>query len=98
MNAFYDTSLDEPIAFALGHGETLIAHWYADGHALLRFQRAAEAKTPGTVVTGQDVEIDRDVPAVWLMFEDSAAVCRMRDYLDTVARGMTDAAVREDDL
>lgn len=82
------SSEPEAIAYVFGHGETLIGYWFAEGHVLLKLQRACEPQAPGTVVTGKDVEIDRDVPAVWLMFEDAEAVRRMRDFLDTMARDL----------
>lgn len=82
------SSESEAIAYVFGHGETLIRYWFAEGHVLLKLQRAREPQTPGTVVTGKDVEIDRDIPSVWLMFEDAEAVRRMRDFFDTMARDL----------
>jgi len=88
----------EAIAFVLGHGETLVAHWFAHGNALVKFERAVEPRPPGTDATGslEVIELDPDVPAVWWMFEDVAAVIRMRDYLDLVARGLVEAAGSEE--
>ncbi len=83
----------EAIGFVLGHGETIIGHWLAQGHALVRFQRAVEPRPPGTSVADEDVEIDPSVPAVWWMFEDAEAVRRMRDYLDTIVVDMGRAAL-----
>ena len=79
----------DPISFVLGHGETLVGHWYVQGHALVRVAKAMEAQEPGTDVTGKDVAVDPDVPCVWLMFEDAAAVRRMGEYLLlVVAKGL----------
>ena len=68
------------------------------GNALVKFERAVEPRPPGTDVTGslEVIELDPDVPAVWWMFEDVAAVIRMRDYLDLVARGLVEAAGSEE--
>lgn len=85
----------EAIAYVFGHGETLIGYWFAEGHVLLKLQRAREPQTPGTVVTGKDVEIDRDIPPVWLMFEDAEAVRRMRGFFDTMARDLDTSLAKE---
>ena len=85
----------EPIAFVLGHGETLIGHWFAQGHALVKFTKAVEPREPGTSVLGKDVELDLSVPAVWWLFEDAEAVRRMRDYLNTIVVDMGHAALEK---
>lgn len=76
---------DDAIAFVLGHGETYIGHWFAQGHVVMKFARALEPKEPGTVVTGVDTPTDPSVPPVWLLFEDATAVRRLADYLNKVA-------------
>lgn len=75
----------DAIAFVLGHGETYIGHWFAQGHAVIKLARALEPQEPGTVVTGMDVPTDPTVPPVWLLFEDAASLRRLADYLTTVA-------------
>lgn len=80
------------VAFIFGHGETFVGHWFVEGHALVKLAKAVEPMEPGTVVTGQDVATDPEVPAVFLMFEDEEALRRMGEYLLQVAADLAAGA------
>lgn len=74
---------EDAIAFTFGHGETLVSYWHEDGHLLVRLMKAVVPQTTGTDVTGQAIAAEG--PPVWLLFEDTAAVRLLCDYMVAIA-------------